>query len=70
MIPPRAEKPPRPWRPHWTVNLDRVESVEQAKGTILVVARRRGREYLINLPRDEALTLAAKLRPAGRKRRP
>jgi hypothetical protein len=47
-----------------------VESVAETKDGVAVVARRGGREYLINVPRDEVLWLAAKLRRPQGKRRP
>jgi hypothetical protein len=47
-----------------------VEYVARTKGGVVIVARRGGREYLINVPRDEALQLAARLRyPVGERRR-
>jgi hypothetical protein len=69
VIPPWGEGNAKPWRPHQTVNLDRVESVAETKDGVAVIARRGGREYLINVPRDEVLRLAAKLcRPRGKRR--
>ena len=67
VIPPRGE--PKAWNPRRTVNLDRVESVAEGDGGLVVVARRGGREYRINVPRDEVLRLAAGLMQPGAKRR-
>jgi hypothetical protein len=46
-----------------------VEYVALTNKGVVIVARRGGREYLINVPRDEALELAARLRwPLGKAR--
>jgi hypothetical protein len=43
-----------------------VEYVAPTRGGVVIVARRKGREYSINLPRSEIAALAAKLRhPPG-----
>jgi hypothetical protein len=60
---PGPPPPPEPaWLPHRTVNIDRVEYVAPTRTGVVIVARRTGREYSINLPRSEIAALAAKLR--------
>ena len=66
---PAQPEPPR-WVPHRTVNIDHVEYVARTAAGVVIVARRKGREYSINVPRAEALALAAKLRwPLGKSKK-
>jgi hypothetical protein len=55
--------------PHKTVNLDHVDYVATTARGVVIVAKRGGRVYSINVPRSEVLDLAARLRFPIRKRK-
>jgi hypothetical protein len=57
---PESEKPP--WVPHKTVNLDHVDYVATTARGVVIVAKRGGRVYSINVPEAEIQNLAARLR--------
>lgn len=68
--PPKA--PPRKiqgalelWRPHRVVNVDQVAHIQKTARGVVIVARRGGLDYLINVPEDEVKELLAKLGEGG-----